>query len=167
LPGTAESLPIELAGRRFDFVFMSHVLEHCRDPKAALKNARSILKPGGRLVVETPNNNAMGLRMAGPTWYWLDVPRHLNFFTPKSLKASFDTAGFQTEETEFRGYTRQFSQEWIRSEQTIWDRINKRTPNALPVSRQSQLKSWYLLAQSAMSSAERKYDSIRMIASVK
>jgi 2-polyprenyl-3-methyl-5-hydroxy-6-metoxy-1,4-benzoquinol methylase len=164
LPGTAEALPAELSGRRFDAVVMSHVLEHCHDPLAALRNARALLKPGGRLIVETPNNAARGMRSAGLAWYWLDVPRHLNFFTPQSLKSCFEAAGLHVEATEFRGYARQFAAAWIASEQLIWDRLNAAAPRVVSAARNSEWKAWRLLFTTAFARAAEKYDSVRLIA---
>lgn len=50
-----EALP---AGGSFDLVTMFHVLEHMRDPGAALARIASWLAPGGVAVVEVPNVEA-------------------------------------------------------------------------------------------------------------
>ena len=47
LAGTAEKLPEEISTQKFDVVFMLHALEHCIDPRKAIRNARSLLSPGG------------------------------------------------------------------------------------------------------------------------
>jgi 2-polyprenyl-3-methyl-5-hydroxy-6-metoxy-1,4-benzoquinol methylase len=47
LAGTSESLPPELTGRQFDFVVMTHSLEHTLNPLLALRNAAELTKPGG------------------------------------------------------------------------------------------------------------------------
>ena len=41
----------------YDVVFSSHVLEHTPDPVAALRQQRSVLKPGGRIVGYVPNGS--------------------------------------------------------------------------------------------------------------
>ncbi|MEM6906498.1 MAG: class I SAM-dependent methyltransferase, partial [Pseudomonadota bacterium] len=46
-PGTAEDMPDGVPEAAFDFVVMSHVLEHTRDPGKALANARAMLREGG------------------------------------------------------------------------------------------------------------------------
>src|ERR1700733_14438541 len=48
--GTAETLPYAIAGKQVDVVLLSHVLEHCIDPAAALKNVKSLLAPGGTAI---------------------------------------------------------------------------------------------------------------------
>lgn len=39
----------------FDIIFLRHVIEHADKPEIIIKNAMSILKPGGHLVLDTPN----------------------------------------------------------------------------------------------------------------
>ncbi len=85
--GTAEALPQNLAGRKFDAVVMTQVLEHCRDPRSALRGALGLLRSGGHLIVEVPNAGSRAARESGAAWFHADVGRHLYFFTPKSLAA--------------------------------------------------------------------------------
>jgi len=42
---------------RYDFAFASHVLEHMEDPRAALEEWLSVLKPGGHLIVIVPDED--------------------------------------------------------------------------------------------------------------
>jgi SAM-dependent methyltransferase len=163
-PGTAEAPPPEVGGG-FDVVLMIHVLEHCRDPLAALANAGRLLSPGGTLVVEVPNNAALGLARAGVTWHWLDVPRHLSFFTPQSLSAACVAAGLRVEATEFCGYARQFSLDWVGTERQIWDCMRRVAPHHPLPPRNSSWKAWRLLAATLLAPRGRKYDSARVLAS--
>lgn len=39
----------------FDFVHISHVIEHVLDPKAYINEMKRILKPGGYIAIGTPN----------------------------------------------------------------------------------------------------------------
>ena len=66
--GTAESLPSELANRRFDIVLFHHVLEHCLDPGLAVVRAGELLADNGYLVAETPNNACRGATAFGDCW---------------------------------------------------------------------------------------------------
>ncbi len=78
----------------FDAVVMSHVIEHINDPIAILKECRRILKPGGMLVVVTPNVESFGHRYFKSSYLGLDPPRHLYLFTQRSLRHIAKTAGF-------------------------------------------------------------------------
>lgn len=69
----------------FDTITMSHVIEHVLDPLALLRECRRVLKPGGCLVVMTPNVASWGHRLYRAEWLGLDPPRHLHVFTCSSL----------------------------------------------------------------------------------
>jgi 2-polyprenyl-3-methyl-5-hydroxy-6-metoxy-1,4-benzoquinol methylase len=79
---------------RFDVITMSHVLEHVPDPAGLLRSVRSLLQPGGSVVVLTPNAGSLGRRMLGRRWRGLEVPRHLSLFTRRSLADVAGRAGF-------------------------------------------------------------------------
>lgn len=81
----------------FDAVTMSHVVEHLPDPVAHLRAARRLLRPGGRLVVITPNAASWGHRIYGPDWRGLEPPRHLQIFSLPSLVRTLRAAGFGIE----------------------------------------------------------------------
>ncbi|WP_439621363.1 class I SAM-dependent methyltransferase [Gemmata sp.] len=160
--GTAEEPPAAIGGRTFDLVLMQHVLEHCLDPVQALRVAAGQLKPNGTLVVETPNNDAAGLRAAGAAWSWLDVPRHLNFFTPHSLRAACSRAGLAPVATEYTGYVRQFQRPWIENERHTRSVFARRGAGAPPAG--GTLGAWALLARTALARSRYKYDSVRVVA---
>ncbi len=78
----------------FDAVTLSHVIEHVHEPLRLLQEIRRILKPGGDLVVLTPNASGLGRRLYGAAWRGLEPPRHLTVFSPASLRLLFRQAGF-------------------------------------------------------------------------
>lgn len=163
--GTAESLPQEIKTEPFDVVIMKHVLEHCVEPVKAVQEVFSLIKPGGMLVVETPNNAARGLNHSGITWNFLDVPRHLNFFTKDSLQSICKKADLHIHGIEFTGYTRQFSDKWIEIQQRIWQEFSVVSHQGTKLSKpNSRFRSWGLLLSTIFANPEVKYDSVRVIA---
>jgi SAM-dependent methyltransferase len=82
------------AGDSFDAVVLSHVIEHLPQPLATLREIHRLLKPGGRLVMLTPNADGLGHRRYGRDWMALDPPRHLHIFTPESMAQIVRDAGF-------------------------------------------------------------------------
>jgi len=61
----------------FDLVTCSEVLEHIAEPKKALKEMYRVLKPGGRLLISTPN------RFAAEFWVKL-------FWLPRAIKRALE-----------------------------------------------------------------------------
>jgi SAM-dependent methyltransferase len=78
----------------FDVVLVWHVLEHLREPDAALAEMHRVLRPGGRLVVAVPNFSSWQARWAGPAWFHLDPPRHLHHFPLAALRRLVERSGF-------------------------------------------------------------------------
>ena len=77
----------------FDVVFVSNYLEHLANPDAViaqLREIRSVLKTGGRLVVLQPN-----IRYVGAA-YW-DFIDHRVALTERSLVEAANAAGFDVE----------------------------------------------------------------------
>jgi 2-polyprenyl-3-methyl-5-hydroxy-6-metoxy-1,4-benzoquinol methylase len=70
---------------KFDAVTFWAVMEHLSDPKAFLKKAASILKPGGVCFVLTPNMSSLAARLLGAKYRYI-FPEHLNYFTPQTMR---------------------------------------------------------------------------------
>ena len=70
----------------FDAVTLSHVIEHVHDPARLICECTRILKPGGKLVVVTPNSKSLGHSIFKSSWLHLDPPRHLHIFNSRNLE---------------------------------------------------------------------------------
>lgn len=81
----------------FDVITMNHVIEHDYNPIQLLKKSWEALKPGGRLVLSTPNIESRGHKKFKKSWRGLEPPRHLILFSMNSLKTCTQQAGFETE----------------------------------------------------------------------
>jgi SAM-dependent methyltransferase len=76
-------------------VTMFHVLEHLSEPGLYLEEARSALKPGGRLIVQVPNADCWQFLLFGEYWNGVDIPRHLFHFRAKDLYRLLEDCGFE------------------------------------------------------------------------
>lgn len=164
--GTAEDVPAEVLSQQFDVIATRHVLEHCIDPLKVLRNVKGMLAPGGVYLCDVPNNNATGLRRAGAAWHWLDVPRHINFFTRQSLADAARRAGLTVASERYCGFTQQVAPIWIEFEKTSTQRINAAAgknvrPDGLTP---GHGQAWKLLFALARASDDERYDTLRLIA---
>ena len=68
----------------FDVITLWQVIEHLDDPWGFVRAAAANLKPGGYLIIGTPNPDSFQYRLFGRFWAHLDAPRHLQLI-PASL----------------------------------------------------------------------------------
>ncbi|MEO8308116.1 MAG: class I SAM-dependent methyltransferase [Pseudomonadota bacterium] len=161
LEGSAESLPRELKPGGCDGVVFSHVLEHLVDPRNALVNAVQLLRSGGLMFCEVPNNESLIARQSGLSWEHLDIPRHINFFALDTLVKLAEAVGLRIRRSYFSGYCRYFSDGYVATEQLIHDRL---PAGSHPSIRNSAARSWKMLSRTFAAEPVRKYDSIGVVA---
>lgn len=82
------------ADASFDAIAMNHVVEHVYDLRSLLRECHRLLKPGGILVMATPNPDGMGHRWFGRHWRGLEIPRHLQVLPAPTLAALARDGGF-------------------------------------------------------------------------
>jgi 2-polyprenyl-3-methyl-5-hydroxy-6-metoxy-1,4-benzoquinol methylase len=157
--GTAEHPPEAIRGRQFDLVIMTHVLEHCLNPDAALNNAAGLIKPGGLLLLEVPNKDCVHFRTFGAGSECYDAPRHLFFFGPDGLRRLVERQNLAVEEQYEHGLTRHHAANWRATERKIRDTILAAGGKQLPPSH-TWLRSAILLAQEFLSPPRQRYDAI-------
>jgi SAM-dependent methyltransferase len=81
-----------------DLAFASNVFEHLRGPDvllAVLRSLRTVLKPGGRLIVMQPNVRLVG----GKFWDFFD---HTLPLTEKGMAEALNLSGFEVVESRAR-----------------------------------------------------------------
>lgn len=92
----------DVPSNHYDVVHMSHVFEHLLDPVGELAQIRRVLRSGGLLVIEVPQQftNIVELRhrIAGKNNrqpFSLYSIHHPFFYTPRSIRKMFEQAGFR------------------------------------------------------------------------
>lgn len=81
---------------QFDLVNLSQVIEHVADPRAFVRRIHDVLRPGGILVLETPNTDTIDWKwFRSGAWGAYHIPRHWTFFDPTSLRRLVESVGFE------------------------------------------------------------------------
>jgi 2-polyprenyl-3-methyl-5-hydroxy-6-metoxy-1,4-benzoquinol methylase len=85
----------------FDVITWNHVIEHVFNPKEVIAECYRILKPGGRLVIATPNTKSwIYNKVFKAHWFSLDPPRHVILYNRKSLCNLLKECTFEIEKAE-------------------------------------------------------------------
>jgi len=107
LVGDVETMELPFEPASFDVVLLGDVVEHLRDPTATLARLRPVLRPGGRVVLSTPNvaNWAIRLSLLAGRWRYTDrgiLDRsHTHLFTRTTLREALERAGYVIDRIDF------------------------------------------------------------------
>ena len=106
----------------FDVVHANEVVEHVEEVLPLVAEMCRVLRPGGVLILRTPNHASWTTAGVGARWRHFGVARHghVGFFAPKTLDKLFRQAGLEP----LRIETRQFS---------LRDRWSDKTPVLGPI----------------------------------
>lgn len=90
--GDLDTIPSD---ERFDCIILVSVIEHVHRPVEYLEKLRHRLRPGGKVVVATPNVDSIFRRLLGLRWPAFQViPEHVAFYNRFTLSALMSKAGF-------------------------------------------------------------------------
>jgi len=80
----------------YDAVTLSHVIEHVPNPAKTLTEIFRILKPGGKVVMATPNSDSwLYTDVFKENWLSLHPPAHIHIFNLDNLGDLVKNAGFE------------------------------------------------------------------------
>jgi len=99
---------VDLPRASFDVVTSFHAIEHMERPFELIERGLSLLAPGGRMLIVTPNGAGLGHRLFRSAFSDLLPPRHLRIFSGKALSQKAEALGARVVEcrsTARRGHT--------------------------------------------------------------
>lgn len=82
----------------FDVAATFHVIEHVDSPSRFITEIARRLRPGGLLVIETPNIASLPFRLFKQRWRQF-IPEHYYFFEPQTVKHLLSNHGFTVQKT--------------------------------------------------------------------
>jgi SAM-dependent methyltransferase len=86
----------EAPAGHYDAVVLLEVIEHLESPSAALARVGRWLRPGGALLLSTPNFDSLYRRLHGTRWWVINCEdEHIALFTPAALERLLARHGFE------------------------------------------------------------------------
>ncbi|HVR42636.1 MAG TPA: glycosyltransferase [Thermoanaerobaculia bacterium] len=82
-------------GSPFDAVTLFHVFEHLADPHDALATISELLKPGGIVLLITPDTESLLCALSGDRWVSYKFPEHLILYSRSALIELLEHSGFE------------------------------------------------------------------------
>jgi dolichyl-phosphate beta-glucosyltransferase len=82
-------------GAAFDTIASFHVFEHLPDPHDALARMKDLLKPGGSLILVTPDTESLLCLVSGDRWVSYKFPEHLILYSRSALVELLENSGFE------------------------------------------------------------------------
>jgi ubiquinone/menaquinone biosynthesis C-methylase UbiE len=139
----------QLADASFDMILCSEVIEHVPDPESALKEMHRLLKPGGILILSTPQRHST-LELVAKVAFLPGVVNlvkliyreailemgHINLMTERQVRLRLRTSGFEVIEyfksglylpfiAEFAGKTGLRLESWLESKFRPWPVLSR------------------------------------------
>ena len=79
----------------FDAICAFDLIEHVTDAAFLMDICRTLLRPGGLLVLETSCASALATALERKRWYYLRFFEHVRAFSRASMKLALDRSGFK------------------------------------------------------------------------
>jgi SAM-dependent methyltransferase len=95
--------PLPFPDVQFDCVTLFDVIEHVAQDRALLHKISDQLKPGGILVLSTPNPRSIGKRIKGRQWFAYRDETHCNVQEQPYFEKLLDECGFDVEDERYDG----------------------------------------------------------------
>lgn len=89
---------LDLPRSIYDLAILVQTIEHVADPPGLIRDIRSLLRPGGRLVIVTDNTDSLDFKLFQKRyWGGYHFPRHWNLFNKKTIHRLAENAEMEVE----------------------------------------------------------------------
>ena len=78
----------------FDLVTIWDVIEHVPEPQSLLASIKKLIKPGGKLLLETQNVDSKLANRLGKRWHHYKHDEHLYHFNPSTISKLLSDCGY-------------------------------------------------------------------------
>jgi hypothetical protein len=116
----------------FDVITMWHALEHDYAPLDTLRRLREVARPGGGILIEVPNFDSLTRRLHGEQWAGLHTPRHTALYTPVTLGAMLERAGWRVARQDQWGTLDPYVLYWLGRQERAGRRLDGSLEQAFP-----------------------------------
>lgn len=84
-----------------DLIILCSFLEHEVQPLPLLRACRRALSPDGVIIIKVPNFGSLNRRLRQDRWCGFRYPDHVNYFTPRTLRAAIERSGLRVARMNF------------------------------------------------------------------
>lgn len=85
----------KLPQSQFDLITLLGIIEHVTDPIGLVEKASNFLKPGGILVIQTPDSSSFVARIMRRFWPCYTPIEHIHLFSRRSLAMLLESFGYK------------------------------------------------------------------------
>ena len=103
IKGIIQDTDVEANLNKFDVVVLFDVIEHVKNPRTDLDHLWHMIRPGGLMVIATPDAGSFWARLWGKRWHAIVPPQHLYFFNENNLGQLLIQTGFKKIHAEHSG----------------------------------------------------------------
>ena len=86
------------AAQSFDVITLIELIEHVTDPLDLLRTSHHLLRPGGAVLINTPNPASWSARVMGSRWLGFSLTGlggHICFYSPAAVRVLAQRTGFE------------------------------------------------------------------------
>lgn len=88
-------LTLKITPNSYDIITLWDVIEHFHNPILALNKINKLLKPGGLLILSTPDAKSIPAKLTRERWVGYKLSdEHLGYFSRQTLESLLNNAGF-------------------------------------------------------------------------